>query len=79
MRKGAMDLPVVVKDSPGFLVNRILLPYMVESVRLFNEGVDTKRIDRVMLNFGMPMGPLRLSDLVGGIDPAKALNQAASG
>lgn len=58
-------LPVVVKDSPGFLVNRILLPYMVESVRIFCEGVDVARIDRIMLDFGMPMGPLRLSDEVG--------------
>jgi 3-hydroxyacyl-CoA dehydrogenase / enoyl-CoA hydratase / 3-hydroxybutyryl-CoA epimerase len=63
--KSIGKLPVLVKDSPGFLVNRILLPYMVESVRLFNEGVDTRRIDRVMLDFGMPMGPLRLSDEVG--------------
>jgi 3-hydroxyacyl-CoA dehydrogenase / enoyl-CoA hydratase / 3-hydroxybutyryl-CoA epimerase len=58
-------LPVLVKDSPGFLVNRILLPYMVEAVRLFSEGHRIEKIDRVMLDFGMPMGPLRLSDEVG--------------
>ncbi len=58
-------LPVLVKDSPGFLVNRILLPYMVEAVRLFAEGYRVENIDRVMLDFGMPMGPLRLSDEVG--------------
>jgi 3-hydroxyacyl-CoA dehydrogenase/enoyl-CoA hydratase/3-hydroxybutyryl-CoA epimerase len=58
-------LPVLVKDSPGFLVNRILLPYMVEAVRLFSEGYRIEKIDRVMLDFGMPMGPLRLSDEVG--------------
>lgn len=63
--KGIGKLPVVVKDSPGFLVNRILLPYMVESVRIFCEGADARRIDRIMLDFGMPMGPLRLSDEVG--------------
>jgi 3-hydroxyacyl-CoA dehydrogenase/enoyl-CoA hydratase/3-hydroxybutyryl-CoA epimerase len=63
--KAIGKLPVLVKDSPGFLVNRILLPYMVESVRLFNEGVDVSRLDRIMLDFGMPMGPLRLSDEVG--------------
>lgn len=63
--KAIGKLPVLVKDSPGFLVNRILLPYMVESVRLFNEGCDVRRIDRVMLEFGMPMGPLRLTDEVG--------------
>ncbi len=58
-------LPVIVKDSPGFLVNRILLPYMVEAVWLFTEGVPAATIDRVMLGFGMPMGPMRLADEVG--------------
>jgi 3-hydroxyacyl-CoA dehydrogenase / enoyl-CoA hydratase / 3-hydroxybutyryl-CoA epimerase len=58
-------LPVLVKDSPGFLVNRILLPYMVEAVRLFAEGYRIEKIDRVMLDFGMPMGPIRLIDEVG--------------
>jgi 3-hydroxyacyl-CoA dehydrogenase/enoyl-CoA hydratase/3-hydroxybutyryl-CoA epimerase len=63
--KAIGKLPVLVKDSPGFLVNRILLPYMVEAVRLFNEGCEVRRIDRVMLDFGMPMGPMRLTDEVG--------------
>jgi 3-hydroxyacyl-CoA dehydrogenase/enoyl-CoA hydratase/3-hydroxybutyryl-CoA epimerase len=58
-------LPVIVKDSPGFLVNRILLPYMVEAIRLFTEGTPVAATDRVMLEFGMPMGPLRLADEVG--------------
>jgi 3-hydroxyacyl-CoA dehydrogenase / enoyl-CoA hydratase / 3-hydroxybutyryl-CoA epimerase len=58
-------LPVLVKDSPGFLVNRILLPYVVEAVRLFTEGHRVETIDRAMLDFGMPMGPLRLTDEVG--------------
>ena len=58
-------LPVLVKDSPGFLINRILLPYMVEAVRLFAEGFRIENIDRTMLDFGMPMGPLRLTDEVG--------------
>ena len=58
-------LPVLVKDSPGFLVNRILLPYMGEALRLFAEGYRVESIDRVMLDFGMPMGPLRLTDEVG--------------
>jgi 3-hydroxyacyl-CoA dehydrogenase / enoyl-CoA hydratase / 3-hydroxybutyryl-CoA epimerase len=58
-------LPVLVRDSPGFLVNRILLPYMVEAVRLFAEGHRVETIDQVMLDFGMPMGPLRLVDEVG--------------
>jgi 3-hydroxyacyl-CoA dehydrogenase / enoyl-CoA hydratase / 3-hydroxybutyryl-CoA epimerase len=63
--KAIGKLPVLVKDSPGFLVNRILLPYMVEAVRLFVEGQSVERIDRLMLDFGMPMGPLRLVDEVG--------------
>jgi 3-hydroxyacyl-CoA dehydrogenase/enoyl-CoA hydratase/3-hydroxybutyryl-CoA epimerase len=63
--KGIGKLPVLVRDGPGFLVNRILLPYMVEAVRLFREGHRLADIDRVMLDFGMPMGPLRLIDEVG--------------
>jgi 3-hydroxyacyl-CoA dehydrogenase / enoyl-CoA hydratase / 3-hydroxybutyryl-CoA epimerase len=63
--KGIGKLPVLVKDSPGFLVNRILLPYMVEAVRLFAEGHSVEKIDRLMVDFGMPMGPLRLIDEVG--------------
>jgi 3-hydroxyacyl-CoA dehydrogenase/enoyl-CoA hydratase/3-hydroxybutyryl-CoA epimerase len=58
-------LPVVVRDQPGFLVNRILLPYLVEAVRLFNSGAEVTAIDESMLDFGMPMGPLRLLDEVG--------------
>jgi 3-hydroxyacyl-CoA dehydrogenase/enoyl-CoA hydratase/3-hydroxybutyryl-CoA epimerase len=58
-------LPVLVKDSPGFLVNRILLPYMIEAGVLFETGSETKEIDEAMLDFGMPMGPLRLIDEVG--------------
>lgn len=58
-------LPVVVKDSPGFLVNRILMPYLVEAGNLFEAGARMEDLDDVMLNFGMPMGPLRLLDEVG--------------
>jgi 3-hydroxyacyl-CoA dehydrogenase / enoyl-CoA hydratase / 3-hydroxybutyryl-CoA epimerase len=58
-------LPVLVNDSPGFLVNRILLPYLAEAVRLFADGYRSETIDRAMLEFGMPMGPLRLADEVG--------------
>ena len=57
--------PIVVKDGPGFLVNRLLLPYMNEALFLFEEGVSVERIDGVMVNFGMPMGPIRLADEVG--------------
>lgn len=58
-------LPVVVKDSPGFLVNRILMPYLVEAASIFEQGGDPEEIDNAMLDFGMPMGPLRLLDEVG--------------
>ena len=58
-------LPVVVNDSPGFLVNRILMPYLVEATCLFERGGDPEDIDQAMLDYGMPMGPLRLLDEVG--------------
>ncbi|MEA3188718.1 MAG: 3-hydroxyacyl-CoA dehydrogenase / enoyl-CoA hydratase / 3-hydroxybutyryl-CoA epimerase [Chthoniobacter sp.] len=58
-------LPVVVRDSPGFLVNRILLPYLVEAGHFFEMGATAADIDEAMLDFGMPMGPLRLIDEVG--------------
>ena len=58
-------LPVVVKDSPGFLVNRILIPYMIEAGALFWGGASVADIDAAMRDFGMPMGPLRLIDEVG--------------
>jgi 3-hydroxyacyl-CoA dehydrogenase / enoyl-CoA hydratase / 3-hydroxybutyryl-CoA epimerase len=64
--RGLGKIPVAVKDSPGFLVNRILMPYLVEAGRLVEEGVPVETlIDRAMLDFGMPMGPLRLLDEVG--------------
>jgi 3-hydroxyacyl-CoA dehydrogenase/enoyl-CoA hydratase/3-hydroxybutyryl-CoA epimerase len=58
-------LPVVVKDSPGFLVNRILMPYLIEAGYLFEHGARVEDVDECMLDFGMPMGPLRLIDEVG--------------
>jgi len=58
-------MPVLVNDSPGFLVNRILLPYIGEAIRLFAYGYRLETIDRLMLDFGMPMGPLRLTDEIG--------------
>jgi len=58
-------LPVVVKDSPGFLVNRILMPYLIEAGHLFANGASVENIDQALLEFGMPMGPLRLIDEVG--------------
>ena len=58
-------IPVLAKDSPGFLVNRILIPYLMEALQLFQSGETVKRIDALMLQFGMPMGPLRLMDEIG--------------
>ncbi len=57
--------PIKVKESAGFLVNRVLLPYLKEAVTMFEEGEDIKNIDKVLLAFGMPMGPLALIDQVG--------------
>lgn len=57
--------PVVVKDSPGFLVNRVLMPYLIEAGRLAGSGVPVEHIDEALLDFGMPMGPLRLLDEIG--------------
>jgi 3-hydroxyacyl-CoA dehydrogenase/enoyl-CoA hydratase/3-hydroxybutyryl-CoA epimerase len=57
--------PVLVKDVAGFLVNRLLGPYLDEAVRLFAAGCSPRRIDHLMLDFGMPMGPFRLLDEVG--------------
>ncbi|MGH9337038.1 MAG: 3-hydroxyacyl-CoA dehydrogenase NAD-binding domain-containing protein, partial [Vicinamibacteria bacterium] len=62
--------PVVVRDGPGFLVNRILGPYLNEAGHLFRETGDIEGIDRAFRRFGMPMGPLRLLDEVG-IDVAQ--------
>ncbi|MBV9575348.1 MAG: enoyl-CoA hydratase/isomerase family protein [Gammaproteobacteria bacterium] len=58
-------LPLPVKSSPGFLVNRILMPYMLESMELVKEGIPLTAIDKAMTNFGMPMGPITLADTVG--------------
>jgi 3-hydroxyacyl-CoA dehydrogenase/enoyl-CoA hydratase/3-hydroxybutyryl-CoA epimerase/3-hydroxyacyl-CoA dehydrogenase/enoyl-CoA hydratase/3-hydroxybutyryl-CoA epimerase/enoyl-CoA isomerase len=57
--------PIVVNDGPGFLVNRLLLPYMNEALELLVEGVDMKAIESAAKDFGMPMGPLTLYDVVG--------------
>ncbi len=56
---------VVVGDCPGFLVNRILLPYMNEAAWMLQEGADVRQIDAVITRFGMPMGPFTLTDEVG--------------
>ncbi len=71
--------PIVVKDGPGFLVNRLLIPSMNAALFLFEEGVSIERLDRVMKDFGMPMGPMRLIDEVGidvGTKVSKILHSA---
>jgi 3-hydroxyacyl-CoA dehydrogenase/enoyl-CoA hydratase/3-hydroxybutyryl-CoA epimerase/3-hydroxyacyl-CoA dehydrogenase/enoyl-CoA hydratase/3-hydroxybutyryl-CoA epimerase/enoyl-CoA isomerase len=62
-------MPIVVNDGPGFLINRLLFPYMQEALELVLEGVDFKSIERAAKAFGMPMGPIELYDMVG-IDTA---------
>ncbi|MFO0878805.1 MAG: 3-hydroxyacyl-CoA dehydrogenase NAD-binding domain-containing protein [Gemmataceae bacterium] len=57
--------PVRVGDGPGFVVNRILIPYLEEAVRLVGEGMPVAEVDRVMRRFGMPAGPLELLDQIG--------------
>jgi 3-hydroxyacyl-CoA dehydrogenase / enoyl-CoA hydratase / 3-hydroxybutyryl-CoA epimerase len=58
-------LPVIVRDSPGFLVNRVLFPYLLDAAELFESGVDAAKIDTALVGWGMPMGPLRLIDEIG--------------
>ena len=63
--KQISKLPVPVKSSPGFLVNRVLMPYLMEAVELYNQGVPGKIIDKKATDFGMPMGPVEIADVVG--------------
>jgi 3-hydroxyacyl-CoA dehydrogenase/enoyl-CoA hydratase/3-hydroxybutyryl-CoA epimerase len=63
--KAIGKLPVAVKGTPGFLVNRILMPYLLEAMRLYNEGVPGPVLDKEAKKFGMPMGPIELADTVG--------------
>ena len=58
-------LPLPVKSSPGFLVNRILMPYLLEAVIMVDEGIAPETIDKAATDFGMPMGPIELADAVG--------------
>ena len=79
LAKALGKTPIVVSDGPGFLVNRLLVPYMVEAVSLLEEGHGIQKIDKAMLNFGMPMGPIELFDEVGidvAFKVAKILSQS---
>jgi 3-hydroxyacyl-CoA dehydrogenase/enoyl-CoA hydratase/3-hydroxybutyryl-CoA epimerase len=72
-------LPVLVQDSPGFLVNRVLFPYLLDAAEMFQNGVSAEEIDGALLEWGMPMGPLRLIDEIGvdiTVDIAATLEKA---
>jgi 3-hydroxyacyl-CoA dehydrogenase/enoyl-CoA hydratase/3-hydroxybutyryl-CoA epimerase len=58
-------LPLPCRSSPGFLVNRVLFPYLHEALRAAGEGIGVAAIDRAAVAFGMPMGPMQLCDVVG--------------
>ncbi len=63
---GKIDkLPLPVKSNPGFLVNRILIPYLFESGMMYQEGIPGPVIDKAATDFGMPMGPIELLDTIG--------------
>jgi 3-hydroxyacyl-CoA dehydrogenase/enoyl-CoA hydratase/3-hydroxybutyryl-CoA epimerase len=57
--------PLPVRSAPGFLVNRVLMPYLLEALRVHQEGVPKEAVDEAALAFGMPMGPIELADTVG--------------
>ncbi len=67
--------PIVVQDGPGFLLNRLLVPYLNEALELLLEGADVAALDRVAKQFGMPQGPLALFDEFG-IDVALAVGRS---
>ncbi len=76
---GIDRLPVSVDDAPGFLVNRALMPYLMEALLLMDEGIPKERIDTAARQFGMPMGPVTLADQVGldiCLDVAESLSQS---
>lgn len=71
-------LPLPVASAPGFLVNAVLAPYMLEALRAVDEGFSPETVDQAMLAFGMPMGPLELVDMVG-LDIAMAAGASLAG
>src|SRR5204862_5730446 len=75
-------LPVIVRDNPGFLVNRVLFPYLLDAAELFERGLEAEKIDNALVKWGMPMGPLRLIDEIGidvTVDIATTLEKAYGG
>ena len=71
-------LPLPVKDSPGFLVNRVLGPYIDQALRMADEGVALETLDAAAVAFGMPMGPIELADTVG-LDICMAVGEELAG
>lgn len=71
-------LPLPVKSAPGFLVNAVLAPYMLEALRCVEEGIAPETVDAALLAFGMPMGPVELVDTVG-LDVALAAGRGLTG
>ncbi|MEO7254458.1 MAG: 3-hydroxyacyl-CoA dehydrogenase NAD-binding domain-containing protein [Casimicrobium sp.] len=71
-------LPLVCKSAPGFWVNRILAPYLTEAMRCLDEGITPETLDEAALQFGMPMGPVELADVVG-LDVCAAVGQVVGG
>ena len=63
--KSLGKVPIVVKGTAGFLVNRILMPYINEAIHILESGASVESIDKALLNYGMPMGPIALIDEVG--------------
>jgi 3-hydroxyacyl-CoA dehydrogenase/enoyl-CoA hydratase/3-hydroxybutyryl-CoA epimerase len=71
-------LPLPVKDSPGFLVNRVLGPYIDQALRMVDEGLAPETLDAAVVSFGMPMGPIELADTVG-LDICLAVGKELAG
>ena len=63
--KAIAKIPLVVNDDPGFLINRLLMPYVSEAMKMLQEGASIEAIEEVALNFGMDLGPLSLLDVIG--------------
>lgn len=70
--------PIVVKDRPGFLINRILMPFLIECAHLKQDGFSIQQIDHAATKFGMPMGPFRLLDEIGLDTAAKVADVIAA-
>lgn len=79
LARRAGKVPLVVRDGPGFLVNRILFAYLSEALRLVEEGAPPERVDAALTEFGMPLGPLRLMDELGVGFTARVLRLLAEG